>query len=276
MRTAWMTVVGCLLIGGAVLAQQPVLQPPQQPPAQDPNQKLLDGALEDWEKAMSQVLSFEMILKKTVKDKVFGGAPLVLEGRAYYLKGGANQLSRASLELTKAGQPLEVVEKYICTGNYLYQYAPANKKVLVHPMPAPKAGAGQVSDENFAMFMFGMKSADAKSRYHMVYDMPAGKPDPYYHYIKVQPRFKQDLEEFTIARLAILKSSNLPAQLWMLLPNNNETTFDFAKITPNVNVPPTYFAVPQLPKDWQMQQMQPRPAQQPQPPSTVRSTGNPK
>ena len=249
-------VVPALLLTGALVMAQPGT-----PPA-DPNAGL-DQVLAGWEKALTSIKSLEAKCQRTTLDKVFQTKE-VFSGTAKYLKGaGPGQTSRASLELfkeTPQGLNRNVFEKYICSGTFLYEYSPANKVIRIHDLPQPKQG--QISDDNFLSFLFGMKAHEAKQRYQLT--MTA--PDQHYHYIHIKPNLQQDKADFTVARLVLLRANFLPAQVWFHQPNGNEVTWNF-KVDPNVDIPASVFAQPQLDPGWKFERM---PAQaQPK----IRSTG---
>ncbi len=161
-----------LLLGVPLLAQQPVA--PQQPPA-DPK---LEAALGAWEKAMGSLSTFVIQCSRTKVDKTFGTVDQ-FEGVAKYLKP-----DKAMLHLshkTKAG----VFEKFIINDRALYEWAPANKVVRIHQLPAAKKG--QMGDDNFLSMIVGMKAADAKNRY-LLRLLPPPQGDTWYQYIEVLPR----------------------------------------------------------------------------------------
>lgn len=232
-----------LLTASCLLAQLPPAQStlPQAPP-QDPK---LEELLFQWEKVMTNVQSLVAYCTRTTVDKVWQTTE-VYEGSAKFLKSPLpNQSSRASLEMFKKGKP-EVFEKYVCSGTFLYEYAPANKVIRVHELPPPKQG--QISDDNFLSFLFGMKAVEAKNRYNLTYVPPN---DKWYYYLEVTPRSASDKADFTKARLVLTASTYLPRQLWFEQPNGNQVTWDFPKVVNNAEQNAAAFAQPDLPPGWQ-------------------------
>lgn len=249
-------VVGLLGAAGTlVLGQAP---PPATPPAAGTT---LDAVLLGWEKSMTAIKSLEVECRRTVLDKTFQTTD-VFQGRAKFLRSPAGQGSRASLELFKTtdkGLRPEIFEKYVCSGTYLYEYAPGSKVIRIHQLPPPRPG--QVADDNFLSFLFGMKATEAKARYDLTLDAaPAG--DKWYHYVRIRPKFAADKADFTQARLVLSIATMLPRQLWFHQPNGNEVTWDFPKVGHNVHIPVTEFAQPTLPTGWKWErvpaQTQPR------------------
>src|SRR5947199_27600 len=81
------------------------------------------------------------------------------------------------------------------------------------PSPPP----GQVSDDHFLTFLFGMKAEQAKQRY----ELKVTREDQYYIYLDVTPRSPQDRSDFVRAQLVLSKESFLPRQLWFEQPNGS-------------------------------------------------------
>jgi TIGR03009 family protein len=238
MRSLW-TSFSVLLLA-ATMAEA------QQQPAAAPADPRLDAVLGNWEKAMLNVQTLSAEVKRTKLDKTFQTTE-VFEGAAHYMRGAAGQQSRASLELFKKNQP-QTFEKYLCTGNFLYEWAPASKVIRRHELPTPKPG--QLADDNFLSFLFGMKAEDAKSRYQIAY-VPAPANDKWYQYLRIQAKLSSDKADFTEARLVLLASNYLPRQLWFLQPNGDEVTWDFPRVNSPSNLQPAHFGTPQLPAGWQ-------------------------
>ena len=65
----------------------------------------------------------------------------VFTGSAKYLKPNF-----AMMELQKKNQP-EQFEKFVCNGQYVYQYMPEQKEIRAHVMPKPKDGLTWIGGE---------------------------------------------------------------------------------------------------------------------------------
>ena len=259
MRSWWKSLVVLAVAANAAQAQNAPITPAQAPA--DPR---LEIVLSNWEKAMLGVQSLSAEVKRTMLDKTFQQTQ-VYEGTAHYMRGGPGQTSRASLELFKKNQP-QVFEKFLCTGNFLYEWLPTDKMIKRHELPPPKQG--QLADDNFLSFMFGMKADDAKAKFHITY-VPAPANDTWYKYLRIQPRANADKADFTEARLVLLASNYLPRQLWFLKPNGDEVTWDLPRVTSPANLNPNQFAHPQLPAGWRFV---PVPLQNPAP-RVLRNSG---
>lgn len=237
MSKKWMSLVGVLLTSASLQAQQPAVAPPAQPVI-DPRIPL-DAHLLRWEQEMKKVETLAAQCTRTKVDKTFGNTD-VYEGTARFLKP-----NMAMLEMQKKGKP-DVFEKYICTGTFLYEYVPANKIIRVHELPPPKQG--QVSDESFLSFLFGMKADDCKRRY----DLKLAKEDQWYVYIEIASKLPADKADFQRARLVLAKANYLPRQLWFEEPNGNEVTWDIPKSVNGAQINRAEFTAPNVPPGWTM------------------------
>jgi TIGR03009 family protein len=241
MRSLSLALLGVCLTGAALHAQQPPAGAPPVGTAADQ----LDVALARWEKAMGSINSFVAQCTRTSINKTFQTTE-VYEGAAKYLKTSTD--NRASLELYKKNRR-EVFEKFICSGTYLYEFSPKDQEIRVHEMPKPPAG--QVADDNFLSFLFGMKANEAKRRYQLTW-LPPPPKDTWYHYIDIRPLSPADKSDFTRARLVLTASTFLPRQLWFEQPNGNEVSWDFPQVATNTELRPQEFAEPTVPQGWRM------------------------
>jgi TIGR03009 family protein len=218
-----------------------------------PGTENIDTVLRGWEKAMTDLRSFVAVVERTTIDKSLNARD-DFKGYAMFMapmkKGDA---SKARLEMAKIGKT-DVFEKYIIDGKSLFEYAPAVKTVRVHPMPANKG----MQQESFLSFLFGMSSEDAQKRYVMTHVVP-NPPDKFYHYVLIRPRMEQDKADFVEARLSLLRSNNLPAQIWYLQPNKSEVTWSFKEHQVDVQIPAKYFAPDDPPPaGWRVEVVQPK------------------
>ncbi len=216
------------------------------PPAQplDPQNNPLDRYLLQWEKEMMGVESLVAPnMSRTEVNMTFQQTE-VYQGSAKYLKPNF-----AMLEMQRKSKP-EEFEKFVCSGQYLYQYLPAQKEIRAHPLPPPKAGQG-VADDNFLSFLFGMKAEEAKRRY----DLKLAKEDQFYVYIDVTPRFDQDKADFQRARLVLNKTNFMPRQLWFEQPNKDTVTWDIPTVDTKAPLKKDEFTKPATPPGWTIKEM---------------------
>jgi TIGR03009 family protein len=247
-------VLAALLAAGTPIAAQQELAPAA--PAQ---QQTLDNYLLRWEQEMQKIQTLSAEVGRIDKDKTFNTATKLV-GYAAYRKAGAgpNTLNLAMLELRTEGKQQEVREKFICTGTFIYRMLPEQKQIEVYELPKPKPG--QVADDNFLSFMFGMKATEARRRY----ELRLAREDQYYIYVDILPRFPNDRADFTRARLVLNKSNFLPRQLWFEHVNGSETTWDVPRSQSGAELDRRLFDPPQTPQGWRVVNM-PKPGETPKP-----------
>jgi TIGR03009 family protein len=237
-----------VLLGAAapLVAQKPQT-PPTTSPARPAVADALDGYLDRWQKTMEQVQALSAQIKRTEKDQVTD-VEKHFTGYTKYLRVGAGATTQnlALLQMTPDGKK-DFSERFVCSGALLYEYRPSEKVVMAHELPKPKAG--QVSDDNFLSFLFGMKKEEAKKRY----DLKLTKTDPYYLYVDIQPRFAADKGDFQQAQIVLNKETMLPRRLWFKASNGTEVTWDVVQINSNdKTIDRREFDAPTPPAGWKM------------------------
>ena len=252
-----------LLLTAATVAAQTAATPPA-PPAQ--SAATLDGYLDRWQKTMEQVQALSAQIKRTEKDQTTD-VEKHFTGFTKYLRVGAAGTTQnlALLQMTPDNKK-EFSERFVCSGALLYEFRQSEKVVMAHELPKPRAG--QVSDDNFLSFLFGMKKEEAQKRY----DLKLTKTDQYYLYVDIQPRFAADKVDFKRARIVLNKETLLPRQLWFESPNQTETTWDVVQINANdKTINRQEFDAPTPPPGWKMVAA-PKDAESP--PRVARPSGN--
>jgi TIGR03009 family protein len=252
MRRFWIIVVVALLAARGLHAQQAgnppagviPIRPAQAAPVLDPAHSRLDAVLIEWEEHMKRVDTLSAQCTHTVVDKVLKDVQ-IFEGTAQYMKPDL-----AMVDLKLKGKP-EIIEKFTCTGRFVYQYRPESKVIRVYELPAPKPG--QVADDNFLSFLFGMKAEEAKRRY----DLALIKEDKWWIYVKILPRSPIDKADFQEARLVLSNQTFLPRELRFKDVNGDENTWDIPKVQSGVRLNRTDFTAPKLPPGWKMERVPP-------------------
>ena len=247
MRVSLMALAVVLAAGAAATAQTtPAAKPAVTPAVTAAEAAKLDSYLRRWEQEMHKVLTLSALLNRIDKDKVFQ-TTTKSSGFAQYMKSGTGPtaMNLALMELKRENKA-EVAEKLICTGTYLYMFHPAQKEIKAYEVPRPKPG--QVADDNFLSFLFGMKAEDAKKKYTLT----LAKEDKWYIYVDVVPRFAADRADFQRARLVLNKDSYLPRQLWFEHGNGNETTWDIPRLQSGVSLDRRAFDAPKPPPGWKL------------------------
>jgi len=231
------------------------------PPAAATSAKL-DAIMLKWEKEMVKIQTLKAALARIDMDKSFKTKRTYV-GAAQYMKSGtgATVKNLAALELKEEGKA-DIAEKFICTGTWLYAFAPQQKEIKAYELPKPKPG--QVADDSFLGFLFGMKADEAKRRYAL----SLAKEDAYYFYVDISPRNPADKADFVRARLVLNKDTCLPRQLWFEQANSTETTWDIQRLESGVEVDRRLFDAPRLPEGWKFQTVTA------QTPRVIRSSGD--
>jgi TIGR03009 family protein len=222
--------------------------------AQNAEVQELAAVLDAWEKKTATLESFFALVKRTNVDKDLGARD-EHRGFAMFTKADKKAGLQAILDLTKDGNQ-QVIEKYIITGNNLYEYAQVNKALRVHPMPKDQPGGGQ--RDAFLTFLFGMDVQQAKGRFKMHPD----QHDENYHLILIEPLRAADKSDFTLARIALTKKTLILAEFWYRQPNRTEVTWRVTDPQLNVNIPSKHFT-PGVPDGWRLEKTPaaaPRPA----------------
>ena len=111
-----------------------------------------------------------------------------------------------------------------------------------------KSKPGQVGEDSFLGFLFGMKAVDAKKNY----DLKLYKVDAYYVYIDVAPKTAAGKADFTRARMVLDKTTYMPRQLWFEEANGNEITWDIPRIDLGAKFDRRIFDAPRAPAGWKL------------------------
>lgn len=244
MRSLFWIVTGLLLTASAA-AQPPA--PPAATPA-PPTDARLNELLNKWEQQMKGIQSLIATLKRIDTDDVAKTVD-VYQGTLKFLRP-----NRADLFMQKVNNPQDY-ERFLCTGNFLFQFLPKQRLIRAHAMPQKAAGQPLV-DNSFVGFLSGMGAAEAKQRF----DMRLIKEDQWYAYIDVLPKRAEDKAEFSKARLALMLKTMMPAEMQFVPPNNAVTKWMIEKIDTTTPIAAVDFTPPQLnqlPAGWQMQQVPP-------------------
>jgi TIGR03009 family protein len=258
-RFAW---ISTLIFVTTATAQQTTLtpagqKPPAAPPMTVPNQPAnprLDALLADWEKSMKGVESLMASVTLTEIDGLTKTTE-VYEGQIKFMRP-----NMADLYVANKRNP-QMYKRYVCTGNYLFDFMPQKKMIRAYPLP-PRAAGQAIADNTFIGFLAGMSAIEAKRRFNLSFITSARNPngeDQHYYYIGVEPRFAEDKAEFTSARLAILKSNMMVAEMQLVSQTGDLVKWGLGSIQTNAasRVARTDFGVPQKPAGWTMEQMPP-------------------
>jgi TIGR03009 family protein len=264
MRIAGWSFATVLFTAPTLFAQQPPAAVPLNPAVPDP----LPGLLQQWEQQMKGIKAIQAYVVRTQTDKL-DNATTVFAGTAKLLRP-----DRAELYLTKKDNP-QVYERFLLSGNFLYEFQPRQKLLRIHQLPQRMPGQPAI-DDNFLGLLFGMSAQEAQRRY----SLKLKGSDANYHYILVTPRLPKDRAEFIEARLVLWQKSFLPRQIEFVEPSGNPIKWDIQRIDANAPLGPLSFAPPQRLEPGWKKEIVPvptaplyRPGPGSPPPTTVRPSG---
>ena len=257
-------VVWLLILAAPAAFSQPAtppVAPPVAAPAADP---VLTQLLGQWERDMGTLQSLVIEFNWS---RTYTTANVTKEGvgslRCMKLPDGS---LGAIYKVTRRDNPNMVIEQYICTGTHVYNISPETKTVDVITLQPRKAG--QALDEGPMPFLTGMAAEAARKRYQLATKEPADvKLKPWYTYLEVRPNFPSDQQNFSVARLVIMKRDSqspaipagMPREIFWVEPTKNTTKWDIQRVLRNVpnSVDRQEFAKPDVPRDWKVQNVSP-------------------
>ena len=245
MRKTWIALLALAAATAAGRAQAPATSPPSAPavPAAapfDPDRNPLDRYLQRWEEAMKKVDTLALACTRKEIDKVYR-TEKTYEGTIHFLKP-----TYFFWDMRVKGKPQDF-ERIICSGQFIYQFVPAERVIRVYP--GPKVGpSGRIAEDTSIAFLFGMKATAAKERY----TLSLFKEDKFYIYVDVIPKRDIDKADFQKARIVLNRDTFLPRQLWFEHPNAGQVIWDIPTIQSGVPLQKITFATPKAPPGWKM------------------------
>ncbi len=272
MRYRFAILSSVILASFAIAQTQPNLTPNgQKPPAQPlpvnppapPNPRLKQLLLL-WEQKMKTVSSLDAEVWRYDTDAVTKSQKL-WKGRVKFLRP-----NRAYMRMDSTTDPSNY-EEYVFTGAFLYEYLPRSKTLNIHEL---NNKPGQLVEDNFLNFLFGMKADEAERRF----TLGLAKEDPNYVYLLIDPKFAVDRQDFTKARLVLWANTFLPRQCEFESTNGDVVKWDIMQCNPAAKISMADFQPREVPKDWTTKKMPRQPTMTPTngaapQPSKVRPAG---
>jgi TIGR03009 family protein len=255
-------VVSCLLVGAPSAVAQPLapvpgvqpqqpggplplpqMQAPQAPPQpQIPftlspeDQAAVDRLLIDWQNMSGQVKTFEAEFDRFDYDGVFGNGndpKRIVPGVLKYAAPDKGYYADSDKD-----HP-EKDEKWICTGDAIFEFAAAVKQVREHPLPP--AMRGKAISDGPMPFVFGVEAAKMKARYWLRITTPQEAAANKQVWLEAYPQHAKDAANFKKVDVilnfdyqngAVTKLE--PFAINMVLPNEKDrTVYRFTKMTTN-------------------------------------------
>ena len=265
MRPLGLTLAALVLAGPTLLAQstgspvkpaagggEPVL--PAAPVLNAANQKALDHFLKLWEERMTGITGLDAKCAMTTVAKEDGQEiKRVVTGDAQLMKPN---YARLFLKDPQDPGNTKRVMHMVSDGKILWDYKYAKKVAVVQKLPE-----NGIADHTLMTFLFGMKAAQIKERYHLSVDTadPKKYNDNYIH-ITILPKTRADYQEFAKAELVLWKNNKdpqrsdvwmLPARLWFQQFNGDQVLWQFDQMTTQKKLAAKDFTAPGFPdKEW--------------------------
>ncbi len=194
---------------------------------------VLDRLLTDWQQMSAGVKTFEATFTRWDYDGVFG---VQTPGEAPTPKRVVNGTLKYAAPDKGLYELGDQTEKWICTGDAVFEFRADLKQVREHPLP-PELRGKAIADGPMP-FVFGVEAAKMKARYWMRIT-PQDKQDQVW--LEVFPRYAKDAANF--AKIDVVLSfahqngtvTKLePFALNMHLPNGKDrTVYQFSNMQTN-------------------------------------------
>lgn len=255
---------------GQTIQQNPLAQGIQQvvgepqPPAQAPftltpeEEANLDRLLSDWQTMSAKVKTFEAGFNRWDYDGVFGNGTTPKKFVRGSLKYAAPDKGFYDLE--------DHSEKWICTGDAIFEFRADVSQVREHRLPANMRGKA-ISDGPLP-FVFGVEAAKMKARYWMRITTPHEAAQKSQVWIEAYPKFSKDAANFSrvdVILSFIVENGTVtklePYAINLVMPNQKDrTAYQFTSMTTNgvlnnINEFFGLFVRPATPLGWKHQLM---------------------
>jgi len=243
MRFTGLAVMAMIILALPTYAQNPTPVPPA------PSPERLDQLLKAWEQRMA---STDTLATKATRTDTH---PLTKKTTTFVGEAAFMKPNFARIDLThedevkKPDAEKTNFERMFCNGQYIYEYSPKDKLIVIHDIPKNDPTA----DNMILAFLKGMPAKTAQERFGMALT----KETEWYAYLMITPKTDSDKQEFSAAQLTIwVKNPNpqgqpnltlMPARLWYRQPNGKEVTFLFTDTQPNGKVDKESFVPRQIP-----------------------------
>lgn len=172
---------------GAAPGQEPAPQPPATAPfTLTPQQAAeLDQVLNDWQRKSGEVKTLEATFTRWDYDPVFGDPTKPKRAVNGKLRYSAPDKGYYELE--------DGSEKWICTGEAVFEFLPKLKEMREHPLP-PEMRGKAIADGPMP-FVFGVEAAKMKARYWIRIVTPQTELGKQV-WLEVYPRHANDAANF--------------------------------------------------------------------------------
>jgi TIGR03009 family protein len=243
-------------------AQAPIAAP--QPPftLTPEEQAIVDRVLVDWQRMSSDVKTFECDFTRWEYDGVFGNGSVPKTQLSGVLRYAAPDKGYYEIKLGEKDDQ-RLYEKWICTGEAVFEFKAEQKLVKEYPLP-PELRGKAISDGPLP-FVFGVEAEKMKARYWLRIITP---PDRQANqvWIEAYPKHGKDAANFMKVDVILMFEHDNgvvkklePYGINMVLPNTKDrTAYVFRDMQKNTSVGIFqnfigWFVRPSTPFGWQHQ-----------------------
>lgn len=243
--------------GAPALVPQPTApQPPAVAPFQlsPQDEASLNRLLTDWQNLSGNVKTFEARFDRFDYDGVFGNS------------GTPKRIVQGSLKYSAPDKGFyeldDKSEKWICTGDSVFEFRQVDKKVREHRLPANLRG--QAISDGPMPFVFGVQMDKMKARYWLRINTPAQGAEPNQVWLEAYPRHAQDAANFSRVDIILTFEHQNgtvtklePFAINLVMPNGKDrTAYRFTEMKANgtlANLQEFFnvFVKPSVPFGWQ-------------------------
>ncbi len=274
-RRVCLMIVALVVITSWAAAQvptAPTLNPPTGQGATPPTSttpspeysRRYEEILASWERESKDMQNVYMrfIVKKKYNN--VDGREKYFDGSAKFMRLPANSFGANILlyefDAAQRKYKQDQYEQYILTGGFIYTIDPVAKEIIFQPVPNLANRDPSEGPMPFSLFL--MRSENIRKRF----TIQVVKIDAALTYLEVRPKFQEDMQDFTYARICVMNQSHpqigkdMPRELYWIEPNKTEVKWDIQQIGRNVGedkVNRNDFVAPKPPPGWQLKQYQP-------------------
>jgi TIGR03009 family protein len=212
--------------------------------AANPTSTSIDELLEKWERQSAKLKTLDVKIYRIDRTPAWKEEDH-FEGRAVFkspqfayldfrkIKTAPNAKGELGAVIdSKTGKRITAPhETIICGQKEVWQYLFNVKQIYIYPLS--KEERQRALDEGPLPFLFNMRAAEAKKRYHMVLQ----REDERFYTLAIHPRLQEDKESFKAALVVLERQYLLPARIFLISPDNKSSKdFRLEVINPNQTV----------------------------------------
>jgi TIGR03009 family protein len=210
----------------------------------------LDGVLARWERQSASARSIEAWFTVVRQVPTWDLPPATLKGWAKVVRPdkACLQLERtdAAPDESPGGGPA-FVERYVCTGEKVYQYESGTRQLYIFPQEGQtRPGFEPTTWQEALRFVFGVKAEGLRDHYRV----RLVKETPRAYLIQVLRRDDAGPSSVSRADIVLNRATLFPDSVRLFAPNGKDShTLRITRVKRNGSVDPSYFHV-RVSRDW--------------------------